>query len=80
MTDTLTIHTEAGPLELPAGATLADALRRLLPGDEAEQAEAAARLATAVNGDFVPRNQRASAVSQARVAASTHHQTEKPSR
>ena len=60
MTDTLTIHTEAGPLELPAGATLADALRRLLPGDEAEQAEAATRLATAVNGDFVPRNQRAS--------------------
>lgn len=60
MTMMLTIHTEAGPLRLPAGATLADALVRMLPGDPAQQAETAARLATAVNGDFVPRNQRAS--------------------
>lgn len=60
MTMTLTIHTDAGPLQLPAGATLADVLAHLLPGDANEQADAAARLATAVNGEFVPRNQRAS--------------------
>ena len=51
----ITVHTDQGPLELPSGSTLSDALARLLPamGKQAEQ------VATAVNGEFVPRGARA---------------------
>jgi len=53
--DTLTIHTDRGPLRLPAGSTLADAVAHLLQGD-ARQPDA---VATAVNGEFVARTARA---------------------
>lgn len=51
----ITVHTDQGPLSLPAGSTLCDALDQLLPklGQQAEQ------VATAVNGEFVPRGARA---------------------
>lgn len=50
-TDTLTIQTDRGPLELPAGSTLADAVEALLQGS----ARNADTVATAVNGEFVAR-------------------------
>ncbi len=53
--ETLTIHTDQGPLRLPAGSTLADAVAALL----AAQGQALDCVATAVNGDFVPRAARA---------------------
>lgn len=53
--DALTIQTDRGPLSLPAGATLADALAQLLQGS-ARDADA---IATAVNGEFVARSARA---------------------
>ncbi|TAK93619.1 MAG: MoaD/ThiS family protein [Aquabacterium sp.] len=51
----ITVQTDQGPLNLPAGSTLCDALDHLLPalGKQAEQ------VATAVNGEFVPRGARA---------------------
>ena len=51
----ITVHTDHGPLSLPCGSTLSDALAQLLPrlGKQAEQ------VATAVNGEFVPRGARA---------------------
>jgi len=52
---TITVRTDDGALTLPAGSTVADAIARL----EAERGVQADRVATAVNGDFVPRGQRA---------------------
>jgi len=52
---TLTVHTDQGPLQLPAGSTLADAVERLLRG----QSRSPDTVATAVNGDFVARSARA---------------------
>ena len=52
--DTLTIQTDRGPLNLPAGSTLADALEHLLQGSS-RQPDA---VATAVNGEFVARTAR----------------------
>ncbi|NBD20864.1 thiamine biosynthesis protein ThiS [Aquabacterium fontiphilum] len=52
---TLTVHTDAGPLALPAGATLADAVHALWPAPDADTRS----VATAVNGCFVPREARA---------------------
>lgn len=51
----LTIHTDQGPLQLPAGSTLADAVERLLQGPS----RSPDTVATAVNGDFVARTARA---------------------
>ena len=53
--DTLTIQTDRGPLNLPPGATLADAVAQLLQGS-ARDTDA---IATAVNGEFVARSARA---------------------
>ncbi|HEX5356324.1 MAG TPA: MoaD/ThiS family protein [Aquabacterium sp.] len=51
----ITVHTDQGPLSLPPGSTLSDALAHLLPlmNKQAEQ------VATAVNGEFVARGARA---------------------
>jgi sulfur carrier protein len=54
---TITVHTDAGPLLLKAPATLADAVAALNAGQQASDADARA-LATAVNGQFVPRDAR----------------------
>lgn len=56
----ITVHTDHGPLSLPGGSSLNDALTQLLPklGKQAEQ------VATAVNGEFVPRGARADHVLQ----------------
>lgn len=51
----LTVFTDHGPLTLPAGSTLADAVERLFAGTD----RAPATVATAVNGSFVPREARA---------------------
>lgn len=53
--DFLTIHTDRGPLSLPAGSTLADAVEQLLQG----KSGSADTVATAVNGEFVARGARA---------------------
>ena len=50
---TITVHTERGPLSLPAGSTLADAVAALLA-----PAHTATHVATAVNGSFVARHAR----------------------
>lgn len=55
MNDKITIHTDHGPLTLPAGATLETALAALL----ATSTGSAQSVATAVNGQFVPRHARA---------------------
>jgi sulfur carrier protein len=61
MSDTLTIHTDHGPLSLPAGSTLADAVTALL----ARSGQDPSSVATAVNGCFVARAERlAHALSQ----------------
>ncbi len=52
---TLTIHTDRGPLSLPVGCTLADAVELLLQGSSRESDT----IATAVNGEFVARTARA---------------------
>lgn len=52
---TITVYTDQGPLQLPAGSTVAQALDQLRPNPQ----EA---VATAVNGAFVPRSERASHV------------------
>jgi sulfur carrier protein len=54
LSDTLTIQTDRGPMHLPAGSTLADAVDRLLD-DTPRTPE---QVATAVNGEFVPRGVR----------------------
>ncbi len=53
--DLLTIHTDHGPLSLPVGCTLADAVELLLQGSS----RGADTIATAVNGEFVARAARA---------------------
>jgi sulfur carrier protein len=50
---TITIRTDQGPVQLPAGSTVADALQSLHL-----DAQQAASMATAVNGDFVARQAR----------------------
>jgi sulfur carrier protein len=50
---TITIRTDQGPVQLPAGSTVADALQNL-----SLNAQQAASMATAVNGDFVARHAR----------------------
>lgn len=72
---TLTIHTDHGPLTLPAGSRLADAVAVLLSRShpattdattdaaaDATSAAASAAVATAVNGQFVARHARATHV------------------
>ncbi|WP_294635617.1 MoaD/ThiS family protein [uncultured Aquabacterium sp.] len=51
----ITLHTDQGPLQLPSGSSLADAVARLLAGTEQDPVS----VATAVNGHFVPRHARA---------------------
>ena len=53
-THSLTIHTDQGPLSLPDGSTLEDAIERLFMGRE----QHANTVATAVNGEFVARDKR----------------------
>lgn len=62
--DALTIHTDRGPLSLPAGSTLADAVATLLSAgplsaSTSAPTPAADTIATAVNGEFVARAARA---------------------
>lgn len=54
----LTIHTDHGPLSLPEGSTLADAVTALLQAGS-RSPDAADTFATAVNGEFVARGARA---------------------
>lgn len=54
MAETLTIHTDRGPLQLPAPCSLEAAVDHLLQ----TSGRSAASVATAVNGQFVARNQR----------------------
>ena len=49
----ITIQTADGPLTLPEGSTVADALTRLIDDDTRR-----AQVATAVNGEFVARGER----------------------
>ena len=49
----ITIRTDRGPMQLPAGSTVADALALLV-----SDIERAASMATAVNGEFVSRHER----------------------
>ena len=53
--ETITIHTDQGPLRLPIGSTVEQALLQLMPAAPLTPTA----LATAVNGEFVPRSQRA---------------------
>ena len=58
----ITIHTGAGTLRLPLGATLADAVEQVLQAGNPHGGDPDASpqsVATAVNGEFVPRAQRA---------------------
>lgn len=48
----ITVHTDQGPWQLPAGSTVAQLLDHLQPDDRAA-------VATAVNGEFVSRGERA---------------------
>lgn len=50
----ITVHTDQGPQRLPAGSTVADLLLRLNQARALEDAT----VATAVNGEFVPRSER----------------------
>jgi sulfur carrier protein len=50
----ITVHTDQGPQLLPTGSTVADLLHRLKQATEHENAA----VATAVNGEFVPRSER----------------------
>lgn len=59
-TSHITIRTDQGPLSLPAGCTLAQALDHLLAGLN----KPAESVATAVNGQFVARGARAGHVLQ----------------
>lgn len=58
MQDTITIRTDQGPLALPPGSTLDQAVRHLLDA----QGRAPDSVATAVNGQFVARGLRANHV------------------
>lgn len=62
---TITVHTDQGPLALPAGSHLADAVAALLARSDAAPPDApdhtpapAMAVATAVNGQFVARHAR----------------------
>lgn len=55
MPDLITIQTDHGPVELPAGSTLATALTHILSHHKQEDQS----VATAVNGQFVARPGRA---------------------
>ena len=55
MTDTITIQTDRGPLALPAPCNLAQAVDQVL----AQSGQSAECVATAVNGQFVSRTDRA---------------------
>ncbi|HET8695445.1 MAG TPA: MoaD/ThiS family protein [Aquabacterium sp.] len=55
MADTITIHTDRGDLTLHAPCSLADAVDQLLQGTQRD----ASHMATAVNGEFVARADRA---------------------
>ena len=60
---TITVHTDQGPLVLPAGSHLADAVTALLTRPDARLPDAptptpATAVATAVNGQFVARHAR----------------------
>lgn len=48
----ITVHTDQGPWQLPVGSTVADLLDQLQPDD-------LSAVATAVNGEFVSRGERA---------------------
>lgn len=66
---TITVHTDQGPLALPAGSHLADAVAVLLARSDARPPGAltptpATAVATAVNGQFVARHARAAHVLQ----------------
>ena len=52
---TITVRTDQGALSLPPGSTVADAIAHL----QAEHGVQVEQVATAVNGEFVPRGQRA---------------------
>ncbi|OGB03345.1 MAG: hypothetical protein A3G29_12555 [Burkholderiales bacterium RIFCSPLOWO2_12_FULL_64_99] len=56
MSDLITIQTDHGPLQLPAGSTLATALTHILSHAKQDSHS----VATAVNGQFVARPARAS--------------------
>lgn len=49
----ITIRTDRGPVQVPAGSTVADALALLV-----SDTQQAASMATAVNGEFVSRHHR----------------------
>ena len=49
----ITVRTDRGPVQLPAGSTVADALALLVC-----EADRASSMATAVNGEFVSRHER----------------------
>jgi sulfur carrier protein len=49
----ITVRTDRGPVQLPAGSTVADALALLVA-----EADRASSMATAVNGEFVSRHER----------------------
>lgn len=55
MSETITIHTDRGPLVLPANCSLEAALTPMLQGSGKNDAS----VATAVNGQFVARGDRA---------------------
>ncbi|HET8868818.1 MAG TPA: sulfur carrier protein ThiS [Aquabacterium sp.] len=55
MAETITIHTDRGDLTLNAPCSLADAIDQLLQGTQRDPAH----MATAVNGEFVARGDRA---------------------
>ena len=55
----VTVRTDRGPVPLPAGSTVADALALLL-----SDTQQAAGMATAVNGEFVSRHDRATHILQ----------------
>ncbi len=60
-TPSITVNTDQGALQLPAGSTVLDALAQLLA---AQDSAALQGVATAVNGDFVPRALRGQTVLQ----------------
>jgi sulfur carrier protein len=49
----ITIRTDQGPVQMPAGSTVADALAQLVG-----ETDRAASMATAVNGEFISRQAR----------------------
>jgi sulfur carrier protein len=60
LTGNITIRTDDGHKALPAGSSLADAVDLIL----ATQSKAAEQVATAVNGQFVPRGARTAHILQ----------------